>query len=78
LEILTCNIETDGIFPPEKRHETEKILHEINARYQINLYSGVSHGFAVRGDLKDPVVTYAKEQAFLQAVFWFDEHLKKE
>jgi len=70
--------ETDGIFPAEKRHETEKILVDNKAVYQINLYSGVAHGFAVRGDVSDKVAKYAKEQAFLQAVFWFDEHVKKE
>lgn len=68
--------ETDGIFPPEKRHATEVILQEIKVPYQINLYSGAQHGFAVRGDLSVPVVKYAKEQAFLQAVYWFNEHLK--
>ncbi|KAF2664491.1 dienelactone hydrolase family protein [Microthyrium microscopicum] len=68
--------ETDAIFPAEKRHESEKILQELKATYQINLYSGVSHGFSVRGDLSNPVIKYAKEQAFLQAVFWFDEHIK--
>jgi len=68
--------ETDGQLPPEKRHESEVILQSIKVPYQINLYSGVSHGFAVRGDLSNKLVTYAKEQAFLQAVFWFDEHVK--
>ena len=43
--------------------------------YQINLYSGVEHGFSVRGDITNKVIKYAKEQAFLQAVFWFDEYL---
>lgn len=69
-------VEIDGAFPAEKRHETEQILLESKLPYQINLYSGVSHGFAVRGDLKNRVAKYAKEQAFFQAVFWFDEHLK--
>jgi len=68
--------ETDSIFPPEKRHETEGILRSLKIPYQINLYSGVSHGFAVRGDLSNRLVTYSKEQAFLQSVFWFDEHVK--
>jgi len=69
--------EIDRAFPPEKRHETEQILANAKVPYQINLYSGVSHGFAVRGDLSNKEVTYGKEQAFLQAVFWFDEHVKK-
>ncbi|KAJ5937302.1 hypothetical protein N7454_004957 [Penicillium verhagenii] len=62
-------------FPPEKRHTSEGILQKTGLPYQINLYSGVNHGFAVRGDLSNRVVKYAKETAFLQAVLWFNEHL---
>ena len=58
------------------RYETEAILKELKQPYQINLYSGVEHGFAVRGDLNVPQQKYAKENAFLQACAWFDEHLK--
>ena len=36
--------ETDAIFPAEKRHESEVILRETGQPYQINLYSGVTHG----------------------------------
>jgi len=68
--------ETDRIFPPEKRHATEALLQETGVPYQVNLYSGVQHGFAVRGDMTVPISKYAKEQAFLQAVYWFNEHLK--
>lgn len=68
--------ETDQIFPEEKRHETEKILKEHKKTYQINLYSGVEHGFAVRADLSSQQAKYAKEAAFLQHVQWFDEYLK--
>jgi dienelactone hydrolase len=69
--------ETDSIFPTEKRHETEKILLELKQPYQINLYSGTEHGFAVRCDPEDRTAMYAKESAFLQAVQWFEEHLKQ-
>lgn len=68
--------ETDQIFPPDKRHQTEVLLKEIKVPYQLNLYSHVSHGFAVRADLSIKAAKYAKEQAFLQAVYWFNEHLK--
>lgn len=67
--------ETDQIFPAEKRHKSETILVETKQPYQINLYSGVVHGFSVRCDVTKKVEKYAKEQAFLQAVAWFDEHL---
>jgi len=68
--------ETDAIFPTEKRHESEVILKEVGQPYQINLYSGVVHGFAVRCDVKVQKEKYAKESAFLQACYWFDEYLK--
>ncbi|KAJ0108188.1 hypothetical protein J7T55_000153 [Diaporthe amygdali] len=67
--------ETDQIFPAEKRHKSEEILQKVGQPYQINLFSGVQHGFAVRCDLSVRVQRWSKEQAFYQAVGWFDEHL---
>lgn len=67
--------ETDSIFPAEKRHKSEEILAQTKLPYQITLYSGTSHGFAVKGDLSVKVQKFAKEKAFLQAVEWFEEHL---
>lgn len=67
--------ETDTIFPSEKRHRSEVILKEGGQPYQINLYSGVVHGFAVRGDPNKKVEKFAREQAFYQAVQWFDSYL---
>lgn len=71
-------LETDHIFPAEKRRETEDILKEMTIPYQISLYSDVEHGFAVRADTSKKSVKFAKEAAFLQAVGWFDEFLKGE
>ncbi|KHN95932.1 dienelactone hydrolase [Metarhizium album ARSEF 1941] len=70
--------ETDDIFPSDKRHKSEEILKATKKPYQINLYSGVEHGFAVRGDLKVKAQRFAKEQAFLQAVTWFENYLLQE
>lgn len=67
--------ETDTIFTTEYRHKSEGILKETGQPYQINLYSGVEHGFSVRGDVNNRVIKFAKEQAFLQAVQWFDYYL---
>lgn len=67
--------ETDAIFPAEERHETEEILTKTGQPYQINLFSGVEHGFAVRADPSKSVLRFAKEQAFLQAVHWFNHYL---
>lgn len=67
--------ETDAIFPSDKRHKSEEILKDTGHPYQINLFSGVDHGFAVRGRQEEKVERFAKEQAFLQAVTWFDAWL---
>jgi dienelactone hydrolase len=67
--------ETDGIFTIELRHKSEEILKETKQPWQINLFSGVEHGFAVRCDTSVKLQKFAKEQAFLQGVAWFDEFL---
>ncbi|OKL56573.1 hypothetical protein UA08_08066 [Talaromyces atroroseus] len=68
--------ETDSLFPTEKRHESEEILKNLGVPYQINLYSGVIHGFAVRSDLSVKAAKYAKEAAFFQAIQWFNEYVE--
>ncbi|KAK8044037.1 Hydrolase [Apiospora rasikravindrae] len=67
--------ETDEIFPAEKRHRSEEILKEGGLPYQINLYSQTEHGFTVRCDVSKKEQKFAKEQAFLQAVTWFNHWL---
>ncbi|KAI9724750.1 MAG: hypothetical protein M1812_000025 [Candelaria pacifica] len=67
--------ETDSLFSPTQRHEAEEILAKTGKPYQVNLYSGVKHGFAVRADLSIKQNKFAKEQAFIQAVTWFNEWL---
>ncbi|KAJ5814687.1 hypothetical protein N7474_006464 [Penicillium riverlandense] len=67
--------EIDQIFTTELRHKSEDILIKGGRPWQLNLFGGVSHGFAVRGDPNDQKQKYAKEQAFCQAVGWFNQHL---
>lgn len=57
------------------RHKSEEILKGTGLPYQINLYSGVEHGFSVRADISQKHAKFAKEQAFFQAIAWFDEWL---
>jgi dienelactone hydrolase len=54
----------------------EKALVKSKAPYQISLYSGVPHGFAVRHEDGKPYNEFVKEQAFLQAIQWFNFHIK--
>lgn len=67
--------ETDSIFTTQLRHESEDILIKAGQPWQINVFSGVSHGFAIRADLSDKTQKFAKEQAFYQAVAWFNQYL---
>lgn len=70
--LLISAAETDSIFPPELRHKTEATLANIKARYQLDLFSGVSHGYAVRGDPKDPLVKYAMNKTLADQIQWFN------
>ncbi|CCF57490.1 hypothetical protein KAFR_0C04990 [Kazachstania africana CBS 2517] len=74
--LLIAAAENDSIFPEENRHATEAKLKEIGARYQLDLFGGVQHGFAARGDVSDPVVKYAKEKALSDQIYWFDHFSK--
>ncbi|KAF7115808.1 hypothetical protein CNMCM5793_003448 [Aspergillus hiratsukae] len=67
--------EIDNIFTTELRHESEDILIKTGQPWQINLFSGVTHGFAVRADLSNKHFKFCKEQAFYQAVAWFQQYL---
>ncbi|KAJ5730714.1 uncharacterized protein N7483_005222 [Penicillium malachiteum] len=67
--------EIDQAFSVQLRHESEITLAKTGQAWQINLFSGVKHGFAVRADLSDPKQKWAKEQAFCQAIAWFNYHL---
>ncbi|POS83918.1 hypothetical protein EPUL_003877 [Erysiphe pulchra] len=67
--------EVDTIFTREQRHKSEDILIKTGQPYQINLFSTVTHGFAVRCDPNVKIEKFSKEKAFIQAVQWFDEYL---
>jgi dienelactone hydrolase len=55
--------ETDRRFPTESRRRAEDILIETKATYHIQLFSGVQHGFATKGD---PTVENSRTWAFIE------------
>lgn len=70
--IIISAAETDQVFAPELRHQTEDELAKLEGvRYQVDLFSGVTHGFAVRGDIKNPIVRYAKEKVLADQLAFF-------
>ncbi|KAF3483749.1 dienelactone hydrolase [Arthroderma uncinatum] len=74
-QLLFGRVEVDEILTTALRHESEEILAKVGLPYQLTLYGGVSHGFAVRGDLSNPDIMFAKEQALAQALAWFGQYL---
>jgi dienelactone hydrolase len=78
--LSTAAAANDQVFSAEKRRETEESLgsgiHDGRKKaWQINLYGGVDHGFAVRCNDQDPREKFAMKQAFAQALAWFGEFL---
>ncbi|GFF57304.1 protein AIM2 [Aspergillus udagawae] len=67
--------EHDAIFTTANRHASEETLIGTGQEFQNNLFSGVSHRFAIRGDLSQPRIRFSKERAFAQAVAWFNHTL---
>ncbi|KAJ4155808.1 hypothetical protein LMH87_001037 [Akanthomyces muscarius] len=67
--------EVDDIFPVSMRNISEATLQGLQLPYQIVLYGGTSHGFATRADMDVQLERFGKEQAFKQAIAWFEEFL---
>jgi dienelactone hydrolase len=44
----------DHTFPKEARQVAIDILQSGQKSYQLQLFSGVEHGFALRGNMKNP------------------------
>ncbi|KAK7432142.1 hypothetical protein QQZ08_001432 [Neonectria magnoliae] len=64
--------EIDTTLNATRRSEVEALLGETPQPFQVNLYSGTSHGFGVRANISDPEQKYGKEEAFWQAIHWFN------
>ncbi len=50
---MSC-AETDSTFPAESRNKAVALLAQDKKTYHVQIFSGVAHGFASRGDLNDP------------------------
>jgi len=67
--------ETDAIFPEDLRAKAEATLKEGKKTYSVQLFSGVSHGFCVRGDDEQRIERYGKEAAFDSFVAFMKFHM---
>jgi dienelactone hydrolase len=71
--LLINSCTTDSQFPLEASAQADAIFGEdkFAPGYKREYFEGATHGFAVRGDITDPVAKKAKEGAFDSAVKWF-------
>ncbi|KAF9473998.1 alpha/beta-hydrolase [Pholiota conissans] len=74
--------EVDIFWSHDKRMKAEAILSARKAKdggasmeYEFIDYKGTAHGFAARPNLKRPEIKQAHEEAFEQAVKWFQKTL---
>ncbi|SGZ54711.1 CIC11C00000001292 [Sungouiella intermedia] len=74
--LLISAAENDNAFARQDRVEAEIALHENGIKYQITVFSGVSHGYAVRGDMSDLSVKYAKEKTLMDQISWINHFLR--
>ncbi|KAJ2917578.1 hypothetical protein MD484_g2833, partial [Candolleomyces efflorescens] len=74
--LLLSLAETDHTFPTESRRRAVDILSENKSTYHVQLFSGVSHGFAVRADTKVENSRWVKEESSRGIVAWFDRFSK--
>lgn len=75
LLINSCTV--DRVFPDEAQIKADEILGGGNFApgYKRAHWEGCTHGFAVRGDMRDPKVKTGKEGAFKESVEWFKKYL---
>ncbi|KUJ08229.1 alpha/beta-hydrolase [Mollisia scopiformis] len=75
--LLSC-AEVDHTFDTKSRRRAIDILQEIKVPYQLQLFSGVEHGFALRGNMENPYERHVKEQSMEGIVKWFDFWLSQQ
>jgi dienelactone hydrolase len=73
--LLSCAAH-DKTFQKENRRRAIDIMDERGHRYQVQIFKGVEHGFALRGDMSDPWQKHCKDQSFEGIVDFFNLHLR--
>ncbi|KAF7333527.1 Dienelactone hydrolase endo-1,3,1,4-beta-D-glucanase [Mycena venus] len=75
--LLINSCEVDKPFPLEAQAQADTILGDgkFAPGYRREYFPGCSHGFAVRGDISNPLIKAGKEGAFKATVEWFAKYL---
>ncbi|KAG2346806.1 alpha/beta-hydrolase [Suillus weaverae] len=75
--LLINSCEVDQMFPAAAQEKADEIFGDgkFAPGYKREYFPGCTHGFAVRGDINDPLIKAGKEGSFKAAVEFFLEHL---
>jgi len=73
--LLINGCETDWQYPIEKQKIGDEIFANFAPGYKREYFVGCDHGFAVRGDVRVPVIKKGKEGAFTATVAWMNKYL---
>ncbi|KZT70790.1 alpha/beta-hydrolase [Daedalea quercina L-15889] len=75
--LLINSCEADEMFPKEAQENADAILGGGRFRpgYERTYWQGCGHGFAVRGDMRNPNVRAGKEGAFKATIEFLRKHL---
>ncbi|PHH77186.1 hypothetical protein CDD82_3633 [Ophiocordyceps australis] len=71
---LACT-DVDFTFPPEARRQAIDILRTEKKTWQLQLFTDIDHGFALRGDMDNPYQRYVKEASFSAMLAWLNHWL---
>ncbi|EGN93570.1 hypothetical protein SERLA73DRAFT_97496 [Serpula lacrymans var. lacrymans S7.3] len=69
--LLLCCAEEDHTFPLPSRRRAEDILVERKANYYFQIFAGIKHGFAVRGNPDVEQERWSKEECARTVDRWF-------
>jgi len=68
---LSCS-NVDHTFDTDSRRRALDLLQSGRTPHQLQLFYGVEHGFALRGNMKNSYERYVKEQSLKSIIEWFD------
>lgn len=67
-------VEEDSLFPDHILDMGVEKLKEKGVEHELEVYTGMPHGFAVMGDYEDPNIREKQQQAFQQMLSWLKSH----
>lgn len=64
--------EVDQAYPAELMSKSIEILNKNNIHYQLTVFQGTSHGYAIRGDPTDGKIRYAQAKTIVDQIDFFN------